>query len=391
MSYSMFETRPLEIIVPILLVFVLVTSISGCRERPNVADEQATTENTPEAPHVEAVELAPPAGLVVRLPDSVHGLEANEGLAIYVGRTGIAVGDELVVSLQDGFVAVGDRASESSLLVPAIETAIRANGATGVTLYADQSIPYETIAAVYLSCVQAELAGIEIGVRGQMSTLFAYPIDAPEIRGSLGRILDDTNPLDEGLVETSTILGAMDEAERGDEGTMGAPDEGAALGPDSSNPPVVHVVITHDGFIVTDIGESAAFADSDLGEPIDGCPSEGAESEPVMTVCIPPTMAEAEKLSERLDYRGLYNRLIEIRDHPALAGSWGDGGPRIVFSGTRRIALGLLIQTMELAAVRRELDHYELPYRVHDAQCHRQGEECESLFRAVSLGFPASL
>jgi hypothetical protein len=80
--------------------------------------------------------------------------------------------------------------------------------------------------------------------------------------------------------------------------------------------PRILVEVTPEGFVVSDLNGGEAFDASDLGEPIARC-----EAEPVRrTICLlPADQTVSDRLVDRLDFRGLYNRLYDIRHYEGWA------------------------------------------------------------------------
>ena len=420
---------------PFYVLFCFVIAAGGCKTNPEPSEP--TTSGPSEESEVEE-EVMIPAGLSVRLPDAHHGRQFSKGVEVFVGPTGIAVGDEVIVELNRGYISAADRASEHfPLLIDLMETIGAAAADTEIMprlqLYADQSIPYETVAVIYYASNQAGLRGMNLVVEGPQGAVTAFAIEAPQIRraarepsyevrisgreanpsGSEGPEqpdspgppeLDPDNAVfqitgsDNGTGAGVRSIGVRPDVDLplptdledgpGDEGTMGAPDPQEAVPEGDAEPPFISVSITPHGFIIVDVLQGEAFATSGLGDPIEGCPGPTAELSHPMTVCVHPSMAEIDNTNERLDYRGLYNRLVEIVDYPAWRNQWRGDDPAILFSAPSQIAIGIIVQTMDITAVRRERDQYELGEVIHDLDCQREEDECVPLIRTFNLAMP---
>lgn len=80
--------------------------------------------------------------------------------------------------------------------------------------------------------------------------------------------------------------------------------------------PRILVEVTAEGFAVSDLNGGEAFGASDLGEPIQRCAAEPLRR----TICLlPADQTVSDRLIDRLDFRGLYNRLYEIRRYEGWA------------------------------------------------------------------------
>lgn len=122
----------------------------------------------------------------------------------------------------------------------------------------------------------------------------------------------------------------------------GHPVTGEPVPPEEEVPvPRVLVAITADGFTITDLGSSAVFVESGLGDTLD-CGDTGSA-----TIC--NATPEAARLLDRLDYRALYNRLMAIRQHEAWSGRWEHANSIINLVADRDVPAEVVIRTMDVA------------------------------------------
>ncbi|MCA9562921.1 MAG: biopolymer transporter ExbD [Myxococcales bacterium] len=148
--------------------------------------------------------------------------------------------------------------------------------------------------------------------------------------------------------------------------------------------PRVLVGITEDGFTVSDLRSTPEFLTGlnggSFGAPIEGCQSGPASNElgqnqPV-TVC--NRNSGNGSLLTRLNYRGLYNRLVEIHEHPAWADRWETSNEIVNIVADREIPVEVVIRTMDVARYYLEANAYSdeeqfqtATYNMNDGQPRR--------------------
>lgn len=126
--------------------------------------------------------------------------------------------------------------------------------------------------------------------------------------------------------------------------------------------PRVLVSITENGFIINDMRQSPAFAESGLGLPLPSCAgaqgSQPGVAVPV-TICNPANRASEANLLDRLDYRGLYNRLVEIKNYSAWNAQWDEDNQILNIMAEREIPFEVVVRTMDVARYYLTEDGYE--------------------------------
>lgn len=125
--------------------------------------------------------------------------------------------------------------------------------------------------------------------------------------------------------------------------------------------PRVLVAVSESGFTITDMRQSPAFAESQLGCPLTECG--GCDSvEPgsvAITICNRPgTDGANTPLLERLNYRGLYNRLVAIRNHPSWTAQWNADNALVNLLADKEIPFDVIVRTMDVARFLLEEDSY---------------------------------
>jgi hypothetical protein len=142
--------------------------------------------------------------------------------------------------------------------------------------------------------------------------------------------------------------------------------------------PRVLVSITENGFIVNDMRQSPAFAESGLGAPLPHCAGAqgsqlGAMAMPV-TICNPADRASEQSLLNRLDYRGLYNRLVEIKNYSAWNARWSEENQILNIMADREIPFEVVVRTMDIARYYLSEDGYENDETFRTAVYREQSE-----------------
>ncbi|MBN1946294.1 MAG: hypothetical protein JW797_11510 [Bradymonadales bacterium] len=123
--------------------------------------------------------------------------------------------------------------------------------------------------------------------------------------------------------------------------------------------PRLLVAITENGFTITDMAQSPAFAESQLGYPLAECPPASPESGLMpVTICNVGGRVSQPKLIDRLNYRGLYNRLVEIKNYSAWNAQWTDENEIINIVAEREIPFEVVVRTMDISRFFMEQDGY---------------------------------
>jgi len=155
--------------------------------------------------------------------------------------------------------------------------------------------------------------------------------------------------------------------------------------------PRVLVAITEDGFTVSDLRQSEAFAESGLGSPIPECHrSQPQPGQVPITVCTSRGVADGSALLERLDYRGLYNRLVEVYRQPEWTARWDESNSIINIVADREIPVEVVIRTMDVARFFLESDRYDDEAAFRTASYRRHEDTPVALFQAPVLLLPRS-
>jgi biopolymer transport protein ExbD len=159
--------------------------------------------------------------------------------------------------------------------------------------------------------------------------------------------------------------------------------------------PRVLVSITENGFIVNDMRQSPAFAESGLGTPLSHCAGAQGTQPGMMampiTICNPATRATDQSISllDRLDYRGLYNRLVEIKTYSAWNAQWNDDNQILNIMADREIPFEVVVRTMDIARYYLGEDGYENDEEFRTAVYREESEgEYSKLFPDPVLLLP---
>jgi biopolymer transport protein ExbD len=142
--------------------------------------------------------------------------------------------------------------------------------------------------------------------------------------------------------------------------------------------PRVLVAITDQGFTVTDMRQSPAFAESGLGQPLPECGGATAAMDPSqvpVTICNPANRASEEDLLNRLNFRGLYNRLVEIKNYSAWAAQWTQDNAIINIVADREVPFDVVVRTMDVARYLLASDTYDNDEAFNVAQYRSQGDQ----------------
>lgn len=160
--------------------------------------------------------------------------------------------------------------------------------------------------------------------------------------------------------------------------------------PEEVPTPRVHVAITENGFTISDMQASPAWLESNLWAPIPGCPGAGQALDPmqvVVTVCNRDVGVDANLL-ERLDFRGLYNRLVEIYNNPNWKSQWDDTNTIINIAADREIPFDVVVRTMDVARFFLDNDQYEDDQAFRSAQYREVDNAPVKLFPTPVLLLP---
>lgn len=123
---------------------------------------------------------------------------------------------------------------------------------------------------------------------------------------------------------------------------------------DEMGPPKVLVAISEEGFTISDFEQAPAFRSSGLGIPVDGCGIARNSDVPV-TVCV---AAGDGRLVDRLDYRRLYNRLMEIREYPEWHSRWTEENAVVHIVADRDIPLDVVLRVIDVSHTVRSQSSY---------------------------------
>jgi hypothetical protein len=122
--------------------------------------------------------------------------------------------------------------------------------------------------------------------------------------------------------------------------------------------PRVLVAISENGFTISDLRNSPAFLQSGLSNPTPDCASRPtAEGAVPVTVCA--RQSSSERLLDRLNYRDLYNRLVEVKNYSAWAAQWDDSNSLVNIVADREIPVEVVIRTMDIARFFLENNRYD--------------------------------
>ena len=150
--------------------------------------------------------------------------------------------------------------------------------------------------------------------------------------------------------------------------------------------PRVLVAITEDGFTVSDLRQSPAFLASNLGAPLPECTSRGtADGGVPVTIC---TSSTGEQLLGRLNWRGLYNRLVEIKTFPGWAAQWDDSNAIINIVADREIPVEVVIRTMDVSRYFLAQNSYSDEDSFRSASWQLEDESPVALFQDPVLLLP---
>lgn len=124
--------------------------------------------------------------------------------------------------------------------------------------------------------------------------------------------------------------------------------------------PRLLVAISMDGFTISDIHRSLEFAESGMGQPLDECAwSTATDSESLpITVCNRTASEDRENVLSQLNFRGLYNRLVEIHNHPHWRHQWNDDNSIIAIIAEPEIPFDVIVRTMDVARNYLDFDVY---------------------------------
>jgi biopolymer transport protein ExbD len=343
------------------------------------------------------------------LPSGSAQSDLEDGIVIAVATDGVYVDLEQAIELRAGEVPDSARQSNWSPILPELRSVVerainrrlrlavlRGEGhlrRVSAIVAADHRIPYETLGCVMMTASSAGVGELHIAVRSSLPPdLWSANTDAES--GAL-RLLSLYAP----------EVGQPDRPEPPAHGSrfgrelgVGDLQTGESLLPDHDGPlldqpsersetqpvapPRLVLTISRDGVGIADLARSEAFAQSGLGDPVEGCP---ATSPTPVTICVPTDRAERERLIDRLDYRRLYNRLVAIADYPAWSSEWA-GEPRVVsVTADADVPLEVVVRVIGVARQRLERDRYEADDAFYTAQLRTPAEP---LFQRSSLLMP---
>lgn len=143
--------------------------------------------------------------------------------------------------------------------------------------------------------------------------------------------------------------------------------------------PRVLVAITENGFTITDMRQSPVFTESQLGYPLTECPQGSPESGTVpVTICNSPTRSSEGRLLDRLNFRGLYNRLVEIKNYSAWNAQWNEDNQIINIVAEREIPFEIVVRVMDISRYYLQEDRYDNEETFRSASYRAEGEELYS-------------
>jgi hypothetical protein len=282
------------------------------------------------------VAAQPPTGSPLDLPTSHlgwHGWPATS-LHVSITREGVFVDGELVLEVQDGHVVGGTRRRSMRWAIEEIENAVDPwfRGHTEAVIAAERSTPYELLTDVRISAGAGGIRGIALMV-GQTTWPEVWTRDSSEGLPQVGLRLAELSPRSAPGYETPI------------------PPEG---------PPRLMLFVVEDGIVIEDGARRPEFYENGLNLPVPGCdPGATCSRGSPMAICSRRDVPATEPLLERMDFRALYNRLVEIRRHPAWQGQWGP--PELIVGLTfgPEAPLELVVRTMSVVQTVLDSDHYE--------------------------------
>ncbi len=126
-------------------------------------------------------------------------------------------------------------------------------------------------------------------------------------------------------------------------------------GDDEAIPPRVLIAITEDGFTISDLTQSESFRASGMGDPLEGCGIPTLRGSLPVTVC---ARNGAGRLVDQMDYRRLYNRLVQIRTHADWAELWDENNSIINIVAERETPLDVVLRVIDVSqTVRSQTDY----------------------------------
>jgi hypothetical protein len=151
-------------------------------------------------------------------------------------------------------------------------------------------------------------------------------------------------------------------------------------GPRTGPPaPQLLVSITPEGFVLGDLADPDAFEALGLSEPLPGCL-------PPVVVCQREGVT-SDRLLDRLDFRGLYNRLVRVKRSARWAAAPDvREAARIHLTAEPGVPWEVLVRTMDVARAVLERDVYEA-----DADFFAASAGDETLFPRVVLLLPLAV
>ena len=273
------------------------------------------------------------------LPRSLHQSELTDPkIILVISRDAIHVNLDYVLDLEDGSVPVHQRVSETSPIVPVLQEAIEEavyfverwavsrieQPGRSCLIALDRHTTYETLTYAMMTASVA-------GVREFSFLASATDWSSLWTTGTEGAWEPTVLPIHSPTTEQSVF-----------------PEENSGTEP--MEPPSLLVAIAEDGFVLTDLDGGNAWEESQFGRPIVGCPQFGeTESELLPTICIPESNLEHSELVDRLDYRGLYNRLVQIRQWPPWAELYNADNHIIHVLADQEVEVDVVIHVMNVA------------------------------------------
>lgn len=296
----------------------------------------------------------PTSGTDLDPPRSLeHSEMADSAVFLSISQDALFVNDVAIIDLEDGSVPIQQRVSEFSPIIPELQSVIedvldtesswadarRELADASCVLVVDRHTSYETLTYVMMS---ASAAGVRdfsvVAAATDWSSLWSLPTDAP-LEPTLLPLYSPTIADGSEGPELHTIFGVGDR-----------PPVEATSTQEPVEPPRMLVAITAEGFILTDLRQSGQWEESGFGRPIAGCPMFGeTEHEILPTICIPDSRAEQDDPVEQSDFRGLYNRLVQIRQAPPWAGQYTADNMVINIVADRSVEVDVVVRVMTVA------------------------------------------
>jgi hypothetical protein len=339
----------------------------------------AQAQPAPDDPDSEPVELEPPNTELDVPPGTAVDPPAPNRLLLTVTRHAILLEEQFVALIEGGEVPDSARLSIDSPIIPALASALESQLAAMETTH--QASPDHVEVFVLGAAGQTGPALVVVADRETHFSTLAYAL----------------------MTASSTGVRRLELAVRPTSWRQlweGAPAEGSGAGvirlvtperesPDAAQaqrdeplPRIALGISKEGGFLLFDLAETAAFAESGLQLPMTGCPAAPG----ALTVCPRSDAAEDAALIERLDFRGLYNRLVEVRNYPVWSPRWD--APPLYLVADPSVPLEVVVRTLDVARFLLEQDAYADDTTFHRADYREEEGGRIQIFDGAVLLIP---